>query len=150
MRCGSVQKVWDDKLLSNASFAFIYPFFTGEEMNRLEATFLNLLHFEVVVKPSTYAKYYFELRAVQDVSVALEYLRAVMLLESMGQLVTGGFIYIHASGYSSQLACRTYTLVPRALNSPSRLSPLILLTHWRRGRGVFSSLRTSGSPIRNR
>ncbi|KAL8431438.1 hypothetical protein ACSSS7_005267 [Eimeria intestinalis] len=60
------QKVWDDQLLSNASFARIYPFFTRDEMNRLEATFLDLLHFEVVVKPSTYAKYYFELRAVQD------------------------------------------------------------------------------------
>ncbi|OEH80583.1 N-terminal domain-containing protein [Cyclospora cayetanensis] len=42
------QKVWDDKLLSNASFAFIYPFFTREEINKLEATFLDLLHFEVV------------------------------------------------------------------------------------------------------
>ncbi|KAL8454065.1 hypothetical protein Emed_000563 [Eimeria media] len=60
------QKVWDDQLLSNATFARIYPFFTRDEMNRLEATFLDLLHFEVVVKPSTYAKYYFELRAVQD------------------------------------------------------------------------------------
>ncbi|KAL8427447.1 hypothetical protein Efla_003894 [Eimeria flavescens] len=60
------QKVWDDKLLSNATFAAIYPFFTAEEMNRLEAVFLNLLQFEVVVKPSTYAKYYFELRAVQE------------------------------------------------------------------------------------
>ncbi|KAL8270332.1 hypothetical protein Esti_005767 [Eimeria stiedai] len=62
------QKVWDDQLLSNATFARLYPFFTRDEMNRLEATFLDLLHFEVVVKPSTYAKYYFELRAVQDVS----------------------------------------------------------------------------------
>ncbi|XP_026191571.1 cyclin-Y-like protein 1 [Cyclospora cayetanensis] len=60
------QKVWDDKLLSNASFAFIYPFFTREEINKLEATFLDLLHFEVVVRPSIYAMYYFELRAVHE------------------------------------------------------------------------------------
>jgi hypothetical protein len=27
------QKVWDDKYLSNADFAFIYPFFVTEEIN---------------------------------------------------------------------------------------------------------------------
>lgn len=64
---GSVQKFWDDRHLSNASFAFIYPFFSAEEMNRLEAAFLNLLHFEVVVKPTTYAEYYFRLQAIKDV-----------------------------------------------------------------------------------
>ncbi len=30
------QKVWDDKYLSNADFAFIYPFFVTEEINKLE------------------------------------------------------------------------------------------------------------------
>lgn len=30
------QKVWDDKYLSNADFAYIYPFFTTEEINKLE------------------------------------------------------------------------------------------------------------------
>ncbi|KEP60952.1 UNVERIFIED_CONTAM: cyclin, N-terminal domain-containing protein [Hammondia hammondi] len=58
------QKVWDDQVLTNASFAYLYPFFTVEEVNKMEAAFLSLLHFEVVVKPSTYAKYYFELRSM--------------------------------------------------------------------------------------
>ncbi|PFH36784.1 cyclin, N-terminal domain-containing protein [Besnoitia besnoiti] len=63
------QKVWDDQVLTNASFAYLYPFFTVEEVNKMEAAFLSLLHFEVVVKPSTYAKYYFELRSMlQDSS----------------------------------------------------------------------------------
>jgi hypothetical protein len=30
------QKVWDDRYLSNADFAFIYPFFVTEEINKLE------------------------------------------------------------------------------------------------------------------
>ena len=30
------QKVWDDRYLSNSDFAYIYPFFTTEEINKLE------------------------------------------------------------------------------------------------------------------
>jgi hypothetical protein len=37
------QKVWDDRYLSNADFAFIYPFFVTEEINRLEKKFLELI-----------------------------------------------------------------------------------------------------------
>lgn len=58
------QKVWDDKYLSNADFAFIYPFFVTEEINKLEQKFLELLQYNVTVKSSLYAKYYFELRAL--------------------------------------------------------------------------------------
>jgi len=58
------QKVWDDKYLSNADFAFIYPFFVTEEINRLEQKFLELIQYNVTVKSGLYAKYYFELRAL--------------------------------------------------------------------------------------
>jgi len=58
------QKVWDDRYLSNADFAFIYPFFVTEEINRLEQKFLELIQYSVTVKSSLYAKYYFELRAI--------------------------------------------------------------------------------------
>lgn len=58
------QKVWDDRYLSNADFAFIYPFFTTEEINKLEQKFLELLQYNVTVKASLYAKYYFELRSL--------------------------------------------------------------------------------------
>jgi len=37
------QKVWDDRYLSNADFAYIYPFFTTEEINKLEQRFLELV-----------------------------------------------------------------------------------------------------------
>ena len=58
------QKVWDDRYLSNSDFAFIYPFFTTEQLNRLEKKFLELIQYNVTVKSSLYAKYYFELRAL--------------------------------------------------------------------------------------
>lgn len=58
------QKVWDDKYLSNADFAFIYPFFVTDEINKLEQKFLDLLGYNVTVKSALYAKYYFELRAL--------------------------------------------------------------------------------------
>ena len=58
------QKVWDDRYLSNADFAFIYPFFVTEEINKLEQKFLELVQYNVTVKSNLYAKYYFELRAL--------------------------------------------------------------------------------------
>jgi hypothetical protein len=58
------QKVWDDRYLSNADFAFIYPFFVTEEINKLEMKFLELIQYNVTVKSALYAKYYFEMRAL--------------------------------------------------------------------------------------
>ena len=64
--------MWDDRYLSNADFAFIYPFFVTDEINRLEQKFLELIQYNVTVKSSLYAKYYFELRALfKDNSVSL-------------------------------------------------------------------------------
>lgn len=37
------QKVWDDRYLSNADFAFIYPFFKTDQLNKLEKKFLELI-----------------------------------------------------------------------------------------------------------
>ena len=56
--------MWDDKYLSNADFAFIYPFFTNEEINKLETKFLEFIQYNVTVKSSLYARYYFELRGL--------------------------------------------------------------------------------------
>lgn len=58
------QKVWDDRYMSNAEFAFIYPFFVTEEINSLEKKFLELVQYNVTVKSQLYAKYYFELRSL--------------------------------------------------------------------------------------
>jgi hypothetical protein len=64
------QKVWDDRYLSNADFAYIYPFFTTEEINALEQKFLELLNYSVTIKPALYAKYYFELRGLFNDNIA--------------------------------------------------------------------------------
>lgn len=58
------QKVWDDRYLSNDDFAYIYPFFVTKEINKLEQKFLELIQYNVTVKASLYAKYYFELRSL--------------------------------------------------------------------------------------
>lgn len=55
------QKVWDDRYLSNDDFAYIYPFFVTKEINKLEQKFLDLINYNVTVKASLYAKYYYEL-----------------------------------------------------------------------------------------
>jgi hypothetical protein len=58
------QKVWDDRYLQNSDFAFIYPFFVTEEINKLEMKFLELIQYNVTVKSALYARYYFEMRAL--------------------------------------------------------------------------------------
>ncbi len=50
--------------MSNADFAFIYPFFVTDEINQLEKKFLELIQYNVTVKSALYAKYYFEMRAL--------------------------------------------------------------------------------------
>merc|ERR1712151_1415419 len=50
--------------MGNADFAFIYPFFSNEEINKLETKFLELIQYNVTVKSSLYARYYFELRGL--------------------------------------------------------------------------------------
>lgn len=64
------QKVWDDRYLSNSDFSYIYPFFTTEEINRLEQKFLEALQYSMTVKAALYAKYYFELRGLFNESAS--------------------------------------------------------------------------------
>ncbi len=41
--------------MSNSDFAFIYPFFMTEQLNKLEKKFLELIQYNVTVKSSLYA-----------------------------------------------------------------------------------------------
>ncbi len=43
-------QVWDDKYLGNSDFAYIYPFFTLEEINAMEIAFVKLLQYQVCGK----------------------------------------------------------------------------------------------------
>ena len=59
------QKMWDDKFLNNSDFSTIYPFFTNEQLNKLELKFLELIQYNTHIKFSTYTKYYLELKSVE-------------------------------------------------------------------------------------
>lgn len=56
------QKVWDDNPLKTSSFINILPSVSKEQLRDLERKALALIEFVTGVKPSLYAKYYFELR----------------------------------------------------------------------------------------
>jgi hypothetical protein len=58
------QKVWDDKYLSNADFSYIFPFFDTKQLNKLEMKFLEMIQYNVHIKDSLYAKYFFELKSL--------------------------------------------------------------------------------------
>jgi len=58
------QKVWDDKYLSNADFSYIYPFFDTKQLNKLELKFLEMIQYNVHIKDSLYAQYFFELKSL--------------------------------------------------------------------------------------
>ena len=55
------QRIWDDLYLTNTDFAFIYPYFTTVQIDNLVDKFLSLIEFNVTIKASLYANYYFEL-----------------------------------------------------------------------------------------
>jgi hypothetical protein len=56
------QKVWDDIPLRTSSFVSILPGLRKEDLRKMEMEAFQLLDFNTTVKPSVYAKYYFELR----------------------------------------------------------------------------------------
>eukprot|EP01017_Pseudomicrothorax_dubius_P004308 TRINITY_DN10835_c0_g1_i2.p1 TRINITY_DN10835_c0_g1~~TRINITY_DN10835_c0_g1_i2.p1 ORF type:complete len:218 (-),score=36.51 TRINITY_DN10835_c0_g1_i2:138-791(-) len=57
----SAEKVWSDIPLSNKDFSTLYPFFSVEDLKKMEAEFLKLLNFEVQVSQKLYTEYYFNL-----------------------------------------------------------------------------------------
>lgn len=59
-------KIWDDDSLENIHFPKVMPDVTLKMINHLEKTFLDFLDYDLVVKGSEYAKYYFILRTLSD------------------------------------------------------------------------------------
>lgn len=57
-------KVWDDDTLENKHFPRVMGDVTLREINELEKVFLELLGFDLYIKGSEYAKYYFILRTL--------------------------------------------------------------------------------------
>lgn len=58
------QKVWDDNPLRTSQFNVILPAVGKSLLRDLERKTLNMIEFSTNVKPSLYAKYYFELRTL--------------------------------------------------------------------------------------
>jgi len=58
------QKMSDDRFLSNADFAEMYPFFDVKELNNLEMKFLELIQYNTHIKFGIYTKYYLELKSL--------------------------------------------------------------------------------------
>lgn len=55
-------KVWDDESYENIHFAKTFTQFSLKEINTLERLFLTLIDYQVGIRKSEYAKYYFILR----------------------------------------------------------------------------------------
>ena len=59
-------KVWDDESYENVNFANVFTIFSLREINAFEMTLLGLIDYNVGVKNSEYAKYYFILRTYSE------------------------------------------------------------------------------------
>ncbi|KAJ3021375.1 hypothetical protein HKX48_008692 [Thoreauomyces humboldtii] len=59
-------KVWDDHAVWNVDFVQIFPEVDVSDMNDLERYYMATLAFDVNIKSSEYAKYYFALRDLTD------------------------------------------------------------------------------------
>lgn len=57
-------KIWDDESLENIHFPKAMPDITLKEVNNLEKIYLDLIDYDLVVKGTDHAKYYFILRAM--------------------------------------------------------------------------------------
>jgi len=62
-------KVWDDRPVYNADFVDLnYPQLNLEDLNMLEREYLAALQYTVTLRASVFAKYYFNLRSLSEVT----------------------------------------------------------------------------------
>ncbi|KAJ3398005.1 hypothetical protein HDU80_009389 [Chytriomyces hyalinus] len=59
-------KVWDDHAVWNVDFCQIFPDIVVADLNELERWYMSAIQYNVSVKASIYARYYFELRDLLD------------------------------------------------------------------------------------
>ncbi len=55
-------KIWDDESFENDNFSKAFPQFSVIDFNEMERVFLNFIEYNLYIKASEYAKYYFILR----------------------------------------------------------------------------------------
>jgi len=56
-------KMWDDLSVKNEDFCTVCPEYDIKRLNKLEVAFVAILKYDINVKPSEYARYYFQLRS---------------------------------------------------------------------------------------
>jgi len=59
-------KVWEDTAVWNSDFRSVFPLLKLGDLAKLEREFLKLLDFNVAIKSSVYAQYYFSLRTLAE------------------------------------------------------------------------------------
>uniref|UniRef100_A0A6B2LBK9 Cyclin N-terminal domain-containing protein n=1 Tax=Arcella intermedia TaxID=1963864 RepID=A0A6B2LBK9_9EUKA len=59
-------KLWEDSAVWNSDYRKTFPALSLDQLNALERNFLIALEFNLTLKASTYALYYFEIRSVSD------------------------------------------------------------------------------------
>jgi len=59
-------KVWEDQAVWNVDFLSVFPAVTVKDLGNLEKVLLRHLEYNVSLKASLYAKYYFELRSLAE------------------------------------------------------------------------------------
>jgi len=59
-------KVWEDQAVWNVDFLSVFPCVTVKDLGNLEKVLLRHLEYNVSLKASLYAKYYFELRSLAE------------------------------------------------------------------------------------
>ena len=59
-------KIWDDESFENENFAIAFPSFKTKDLNEMERVFLDFIEYNLYIKGSDYAKYYFVLRAFAE------------------------------------------------------------------------------------
>ncbi|ORY48233.1 hypothetical protein BCR33DRAFT_61740 [Rhizoclosmatium globosum] len=64
-------KVWDDHAVWNVDFCQIFPDIEVKDLNELERWYMSAIQFNVSVKASVYARYYFELRDLLDTEMRI-------------------------------------------------------------------------------
>jgi len=93
-------KVWEDQAVWNIDFIELFPLTTPSDLGQMEKKILSLLSFDVSLKASEYAKFYFDVRSLAANHCAEEHFLELKPLNKDGEakleLQTQNFTLTHA------------------------------------------------------
>ena len=87
LMCGLLlaHKVWQDHACWNIEFTQVYPQFSLNAINRLEKRFLERINWQLSIKQSLYARYYFGLRSVTEKADFRQRYNSTVMQQAMQQ-----------------------------------------------------------------